>query len=158
MHRNHKTCIISDGKAETRDWRMGLWRKRIMTKERFMRVRRHVLERAVVSCFAKKWYRRREDCGFVKVESSAMLVVETPSEVKSIRLNKTSAGVWRAKEINQAPLWARAAALYTWTDWNWNTEVVDRFLARNIMRIYLVGPKVGNSSRFNLPSRFEARA
>lgn len=87
-----------------------------------------------------------------------MLVVETPSEVKSIRLNKTSAGVWQRKLIKHLCEHARRLSTPEPTEIEIPRLWTARFLARNIMRIYLVGPKVGNSSRFNLPSRFEARA
>lgn len=75
-------------------------------------------------------------------------------------LNKMSGGMWQAKEINQAPLCvyaggARASATPELTE----IEIprLDWALASNIMRITWAArqSESGNSSRFNLPSRFE---
>lgn len=128
MHENYETRVISDRKAEMRDWRMKLWTK----GDDVLCMPDDVCGKRAVAplCFAEKWYRQPEDRSFVKVESSGMLVVETPVRGQKYTLEQDERRRV-AKEINQAPLWARAAALYTWTDWNWNTEVVDHSLSRS---------------------------
>lgn len=138
--RKHGTRIISDRKAETRlALRTRLWR------------------RMIVLCVTMCVTTGRSMCICRKVISLSSTVVRSPAcqdaSLKSTR--RSGSAMWKRRDVvgGQKCAWTRWApacgrqrklikrlsvysgrARYTWTDWNWNTEV-GLGACSNIMRI-----------------------
>lgn len=142
--RKHGTRIISDRKAETRL----AWRTRL---------RRRVIALCVTTtsrgpcAFVEKWYRWRVSRRGRGAASAGMLRYRVDSLA-----NGGGRAMWRRRDvvggqkcawtrwapvcgrqrklIKRLSVYAREERRYTWTDWNWNTEV-GLGACSNIMRI-----------------------